>query len=157
MRDEIREILERLRPAPAKKQVEAARGRFAELLKRRNELQDALDKFRGSEESAKSEDVALGYIYRLVLAAVYFLRGEGSAVEIARKVDELGSNAFEPSAILISLKRLERQGLISSHRVETAPPKSGDVFTVTPEGERMLKKVRAAAQRLMDALDGLDS
>jgi DNA-binding PadR family transcriptional regulator len=74
-------------------------------------------------------------------------------VKIAEKVGELGSVSLDPAAIIVSLDRLERQRLVSSRPVKTVPGLK--VYTVTPDGERMLAKVRASAKRMVDALEGI--
>jgi DNA-binding MarR family transcriptional regulator len=150
-KDDFDEMVKRHLPPPPKKEVKEARDRFSLLLKRRSELEDAIADFRKVLGKPEVEPLPLAYVFQLVLAAVYFFKGKGSTVEIAAKVRELGSLSLDPAAILVSLDRLERQRLLSSHK--TAP--DSKVYTVTPKGERMLAKVRASAKRMVDALKGI--
>jgi hypothetical protein len=144
---------------PRKKKIsdpgaaEASR-RFKRMLREREKLQEALSNFRQHLPLPPGRDITLEHINDLVLTAVRFFHGQGSTLQIARKLDDLGEHTFDAATTLITLSRLERQGLISSRRVEM-PPKSGAFktkYTITPEGERRLAKARVDAKRLLDAL-----
>jgi hypothetical protein len=67
--------------------VEAARDRFLVFLRQRHQLQQALDNFRTPKLVNDSKYVTLAYVDQLVLATIYLLRGEGSALGIAEKVN----------------------------------------------------------------------
>lgn len=88
---------------------------------------------------------------QLVLTAIYLLRGEGSSLAIADKVNEWTSKVFDTGAVFVSLDRLERGLLISSRLTEGLPKgaKPNLSFTVTEEGKRMLGEVRKVAGQLM--------
>jgi len=150
---DIDEILKRYLPHTAKQEVEAARDRFLMLLRDRHELQDALNNFRTPQVVTNSKFVSLGYVDQLVLTATYLLQGKGSSLGLADKVNELVSKVFDTGAVFVSLDRLERGGLISSRPSERPEDESNLVFSVTPEGERMLREVRSAAKQLMEALN----
>lgn len=148
-------ILKRYLPPSSNKEIESARDRFLVMLRERHELQEALDNFRTPEPITDSKYVSLGYVDQLVLTAIHLLRGEGTSLGIADKVNILTSKVFDTGAVFVSLDRLERGRLISSRRIG-APEKGADpkvVLTVTAEGQRMLREVRAAAKQLADALE----
>lgn len=149
------DILKRYLPSSSNKEIESARDRFLVLLRERHELQEALDNFRTSEPIIDSKYVSLGYVDQLVLTAIHRLRGEGTSLGIADKVNTLTSKVFDTGAVFVSLDRLEHGRLISSRAVdareEGADPKV--VFTVTAEGEHMLREVRSATKQLADALE----
>jgi hypothetical protein len=101
-------------------------------------------------------NLPLGYVEQLVLTAAYLLRGEGTSVRIAKKVNELGpGKTIDAGAVFVALDGLERGRLLATRPADT--PKKGYkptlLFTVTPAGEHMLVSVRASAKRLMEALE----
>jgi len=149
------EILERYLPPSSNKDIESARDRFLVVLRERHELQEALDNFRTPKPVIEGKFVSLEYIDQLVLTAIHLLRGEGTSLGVADKVDTLvTSKVFDTAAVFIALDRMERGRLISSRRIEA--PEEGGVkvfFSITPEGQRMLKEVRSAAKQLADALE----
>ena len=149
------DILKRYLPPTSNKEIESARDRFLILLRERHELQEALDNFRTSEPISNSKFVSLGYVDQLVLTAIYLLRGEGTSLGIADKVNALTSKVLDTGTVFLALDRLERGRLISCGPVDTrqegVDPKI--VFNVTAEGEHMLGDVRVAAKQLADALE----
>ena len=149
------DILKRYLPPSSNQEIESARDRFLVMLRERHELQDALDNFRTPEPITDSKYVSLGYVDQLVLTAVHLLRGGGTSLGIADKVDTLTSKVFDTGAVFVSLDRLERGRLISSRQID--PPEKGAdpkvVLTITAEGQRMLREVRAAAKQLAEALE----
>jgi hypothetical protein len=148
------DLLKRYLPVSSDKEIRSARDRFLVMLRERHELQEALDNFRLPNVGADNKYVSLGYVDQLVLTAIYLLRGEGTSLGIADKVNELVSRVSDTGAVFIALDRLERGRLIASRRI--GAQKGGEdvkvVFAVTPDGERMLKEIRAAARQLADAL-----
>jgi DNA-binding PadR family transcriptional regulator len=58
----------------------------------------------------------------------------------------------DTGGVFVALDRLERGGLIAPRRIEAENKPVKGVFTVTAKGEQMLKEVRAAAQKLAEAL-----
>src|SRR2546425_6588094 len=83
-----------------------------------------------------------GYLYRV---AVNEARGMIRSRNRLKEIDT--------GAVFVSLDRLERGGLISARPSERPEDESNLVFSVTPEGERMLREVRSAAKQLMEALN----
>jgi DNA-binding PadR family transcriptional regulator len=151
----IDQILERYLPRTSEEEVQSARDRFLVFLRERRELQEALDNFRTREPVNDRKFVSLGNVDQLVLTAAYLLRGEGTSLAIAEKVNDLTpGKVIDTGAVFIALDRLERGKLLST-RPKDAPPKGlkpNLLFTVTADGERMLRQVRARAKILLDAL-----
>ena len=87
-----------------------------------------------------------------MLTTIYLLRGEGTSLGIAEKVNDLTPKVIDTGAVFISLDRLERGQLIASKSVKNADNEQQMVFSVTAEGKRMLAEVRKSAQRLAEAL-----
>ena len=95
----------------------------------------------------------MGYLDQFVLTATYLRQGKGSSLRLGDKVNEVVSKVFDLGAVFVSLDRLERGGLISLRSSEDPKDETNLVFSVTPEGERMLREVRSSAKQLMEALN----
>ena len=147
-------ILRRYFPRSEDDEMIAARDRFLLLVKERRTLQEALDNFTSNKIVPDvTQWVSLGYVDQLVLTTVYLLRGEGMSLQIDEKVNELTAQIVDTGAVFLALDRLERGELIS-----TTPKKIEGydepqlVFSITAEGKRMLRRVRAGAKRLVELL-----
>ncbi len=148
------EILKRYFPRSQSDEVKAARDRFLLLVKERRTLQEALDNFRSSKIVPDvTKWVSLGHVDQLVLTAVYLLRGEGTSLQIDEKVNDLTAHIVDTGAVFISLDRLERGQLISTKPMKVEGYDEPQlVFSITAEGKRMLREVRAGAKRLVELL-----
>jgi DNA-binding PadR family transcriptional regulator len=151
----IDQILERYLPRTSEEEVQSARDRFLVFLRERHELQEALDNFRTREPVTDSRFISLGYVDQLVLTVAYLLRGEGTSLAVAERVNELTpGKVVDTGAVFIALDRLERGKLLSTRPKEEQSKgfKPHLLFTVTADGERMLRQVRAGARILLEAL-----
>jgi DNA-binding PadR family transcriptional regulator len=148
------EILRRYFPRSENDEIIAARDRFLLLVKQRRTLQEALDNFKSSKEVPDvTKYISLGYVDQLVLTTVYLMRGEGTSLQIDEKVSDLTSQVVDTGAVFISLDRLERGKLISSRPEKVEGYEQPQlVFSITAEGKRMLKSVKAGAKQLVEAL-----
>ena len=148
------EILKRYFPRSQRDEVKAARDRFLLLVKERRTLQEALDNFKNTKEVPDvTKWVGLGYVDQLVLTTVYLMHGEGRSLAIDEKVSEMTSQIVDTGAVFISLDRLERGKLISTKPVAVEGFDEPQlVFSITAEGKRMLRSVKAAAKQLVEAL-----
>jgi hypothetical protein len=148
------EILKRYFPRSQKEEVKAARDRFLLLVKERRTLQEALDNFKAPTPlDAMPRFVSLGHVDQLVLTAVYLLRGEGISLRIDEKVSDMTAHIVDTGAVFISLDRLERGKLISTRPLQVEGYDEPQLaFSVTAEGKRMLKEVRAGAKQLVELL-----
>jgi hypothetical protein len=148
------EILKKYFPRSKDDEMIAARDRFLLLVKERRTLQEALDNFTSSKIVPDvTQWVSLAYVDQLVLATIYLLRGEGTSLQIDEKVSDLTSEIVDTGAVFIALDRLERGGLISSKPVKVPNYDEPQlVFSVTADGKRMLRSVKAGARRMVEAL-----
>ena len=148
------EILKRYFPRSQRDEVKAARDRFLLLVKQRRTMQEALDNFKSSKEVPDvTKWVGLGYVDQLVLTTVYLMRGEGRSLAIDEKVSDMTSQIVDTGAVFISLDRLERGELISTKPVKVEGYDEPQlVFSITAEGKRMLRSVKAGAKQLVEAL-----
>jgi hypothetical protein len=83
-----------------------------------------------------------------VLAAIYVLRGEGDASDIADKITDMQGSEASLGATLMSLSRLEEKGLIETWK---SGEKNRKHFNITIAGERAL----AYAQETSRVVTGL--
>lgn len=95
-------------------------------------------------------DILGGFELR-VLSAMLRLGSEAYSVPIVLELERHSGRSTGPAAVYVTLRRLERRGLLTSR---LAPPPDGErgrdrrVFCVTPEG---IAKVRAS-RRVLDSL-----
>jgi DNA-binding PadR family transcriptional regulator len=74
-------------------------------------------------------------------------------LRIDEKVSDLTSHIVDTGAVFISLDRLERGKLISTKPVKVEGYDEPQlVFSITDEGKRMLRSVKAGAKELVEAL-----
>src|SRR5262245_60846895 len=83
-------IVERYLPRTSEEELESARDRLFQVLKKRHMLQEAIDNFKVPEAITRTKLFSLSYVDQLVLAATYVMRDEtASAIGISEKVLEL--------------------------------------------------------------------
>jgi DNA-binding PadR family transcriptional regulator len=103
-------------------------------------------------------DVLGGFELR-VLLTILRLGRESYSVPIVEELEALG-RSVSPSAVYVTLRRLERRGLLTS-RME--PPAEGEggrerrVFAVTSEAVDLLRATRDDLSRFWDGLEALES
>ena len=85
-----------------------------------------------------------------VLTAIYLLRGEGYAVSITDKVDEMMGKENLIASTFVALSRLEGRGLVESREKEAQPRR---YYTVTPAGERVLANCKGVVRVWIDSLE----
>lgn len=103
---------------------------------------------------------SLGEFEQMVLLAILRLEGTGEGdvygVPIVDVIRERTGRSVSRSAVYVTLRRLEKKGLLSSWMSEPTPERGGKprrCVAVEPEGAVLLREAR----RQMDALwDGLD-
>ena len=103
-------------------------------------------------------DVLGGFEHRVLLAMMR-LGSETYSVPIVRELERLGGRAVAPAAVYVTLRRLEKRELLTSALVPPADGEGGRprrVFSVTPEGVRVLRAVRQDLARLWDGVEALD-
>lgn len=101
-------------------------------------------------------DVLGGFELR-VLLTILRLGRESYSVPIVEELQALGRDA-SPSAVYVTLRRLERKGLVVSRMVPPAEGEGGRerrVFAVTDEGVAVVRATREDLSRLWDGLEVL--
>lgn len=111
----------------------------------------------GSPEDVVSE--TLGGFEHQVLLAMLRLGGETYSVPIVGELEGMVGRTAAPAAVYVTLRRLERRGLLTSHM---APPGAGEggrprrVFRVEPKAVDTLRSVRDDLTRLWSGIEVLE-
>ena len=95
----------------------------------------------------------LGEFEQVVLLALARLRGPAYGASIHREIREATGRDVSIPAVYVTLKRMERKGLVSS--AVGAPAEGGRPtrnYTLLPEGREALDRSRLLLQRLWDGL-----
>lgn len=101
----------------------------------------------------------LGGFEHHVLLVMMRLGTAAYTVPIVREIERLTGRSVAPSAVYVTLRRLEKRGLLTSGMV---PPGKGEggrerrVFTVTPEAVRVLRDARRDFEDLWDGVEALE-
>ncbi len=104
-------------------------------------------------------DVLGGFEHQVLLAMMRLGRSAYS-VPIVRELEEQTGRSVAPAAVYVTLRRLEKRGLVTSRM---SPPEDGAggrerrVFQVTPDGVEVLRASRRDLDRLWDGLTALES
>jgi DNA-binding PadR family transcriptional regulator len=140
----MQSILKRLFPSASSSEMESAGDR---VLKRLHaEVPECIEEFRFRPDiRIKAE--SLRPLDKLVLTAVYLLRGEGYTLSITLKVEEWTSKECHLGSVYLSVDHLEELGLIS-----TKTTKVGEYprrfFSITESGKRVLAQMGPAQQAI---------
>jgi PadR family transcriptional regulator PadR len=99
---------------------------------------------------------ALGEFEQLVLLAIVHLRGDVYGVPIAEEIERRTGRAVSPAAVYMTLRRLERKGLLSSSMSDPTPERGGKArrcVKVTSSGVESLRASRQILDRMWKGLD----
>ena len=103
-------------------------------------------------------DVLGGFEHRVLLVMMR-LGAETYSVPIVRELEAKDGRPVAPAAVYVTLRRLEKRGLLTS---TLSPPGDGAggrprrVFTVTDEAVRLLRSLRADLEGLWDGVEALE-
>lgn len=100
----------------------------------------------------------LGGFEHQVLLTMLRLGKSAYTVPIVHELEALTGRTVAPSAVYVTLRRLERRGLLTSAFVAPQEGEGGRerrVFTVTPEAVDLLRSVRRDLDRLRDGIEAL--
>lgn len=101
----------------------------------------------------------LGGFEHQVLLAVLRLGSEAYSVPIVLELEERTGRPVAPSKVYVTLRRLEKRGLVSS-RFEPPPADEGGrerrIFTLEPSALELLKKSKRVFSNLWEDLPVLD-
>jgi DNA-binding PadR family transcriptional regulator len=101
----------------------------------------------------------LGGFEHRVLIGMMRLGGRGYSVPVVRELEEQTGRRIAPAAVYVTLRRLEKRGLLTS---EMTPPEDGTggrerrVFAVTPEAVELMLEARRDLDRLWDGVAELE-
>lgn len=101
----------------------------------------------------------LGGFEHRVLLAMMRLGGSGYSVPVVRELEEQTGRRAGPAAVYVTLRRLEKRGLLTS---EMTPPEDGTggrarrVFAVTSEAVELMLEARRDLDRLWDGVAELE-
>ena len=101
----------------------------------------------------------LGGFEHQVLLAMLRLGGETYSVPIVGELEGLVGRTAAPAAVYVTLRRLERRGLLTSRMAPAAAGQGGRprrVFRVEPKGITTLKAVRDDLTRLWNGIEALE-
>ena len=99
-------------------------------------------------------DVLGGFEHQVLLTMIRLGRS-AYTVPIVHELEALTGRTVAPSAVYVTLRRLERRGLLTSTMVPPADGEGGRkrrVFTVTSEALDILRAVRRDLDRLRDGI-----
>ena len=101
----------------------------------------------------------LGGFEHQVLLAMLRLGSEAYSVPIVLELEERTGRRVAPSKVYVTLRRLERRGLLRS-RFDPPPTEEGGrerrIFTLEPSGLELLKKSKQVFSNLWEDLPILD-
>ena len=102
----------------------------------------------------------LGGFEHKVLLATMRLGGSAYSVPIVRELESRTGGSVAPAAVYVTLRRLEKRGLLESRMAPPAVGKGGRerrVFHVTPEAVDVLRAARRDLDRLWEGVEALES
>jgi DNA-binding PadR family transcriptional regulator len=105
-----------------------------------------------------SQDVLGGFEHQVLLALLR-LGGEAYSVPIVLEIEAVTGRSAAPAAVYVTLRRLEKRGLLESR---TAALEAGElgrprrVFSLTPDGLVSLREARRTLSSLWDGVVGLE-
>ncbi len=101
----------------------------------------------------------LGGFEHQVLLAVLRLGERTYSVPIVRLLEDATSRAVAPSAVYVTLRRLEKRGLLTSSMVPPEPGEGGRerrFFAITPAAIDLLRTSRRELSVLWDGVEVLE-
>jgi PadR family transcriptional regulator, regulatory protein PadR len=99
---------------------------------------------------------ALGELEQIVLLAILQLEGEVYGVPIVEEIERRTGRAVSRAAVYVTLRRLEKRGLLASWMSEPTAERGGKArrcVKVQPAALPLLKESRQAMDRMWGNLD----
>jgi DNA-binding PadR family transcriptional regulator len=99
---------------------------------------------------------ALGELEQIVLLAILQLEGEVYGVPIVEEIERRTGRAVSRAAVYVTLRRLEKRGLLSSWMGAPTPERGGKArrcVKVEPEALVLLRESRQTMNRMWGELD----
>jgi PadR family transcriptional regulator PadR len=98
----------------------------------------------------------LGEFEQMVLLAILHLKGEVYGVPIVEEIERRTQRSVSRAAVYVTLRRLERKGLLSSWMSDPTPERGGKprrCVRVQPTGVRALRESRRVMDQMWQGLD----
>ena len=102
---------------------------------------------------------ALGGFEHKVLLAMMRLGSSAYSVPIVRELERLTDKSVAPAAVYVTLRRLEKRGLLTSRMMPPAEGEGGRprrVFDVTEAAVALLRAARRDLDALWDGVEALE-
>lgn len=103
-------------------------------------------------------EVLGGFEHRVLLVMMRLGR-TAYTVPIVRELEESTGRTVAPAAVYVTLRRLEKRGLLTSEMVAPEKGEGGRerrVFTVTKDAIALLRTARRDLDRLWDGIEALE-
>jgi DNA-binding PadR family transcriptional regulator len=100
----------------------------------------------------------LGGFEHQVLLTVLRLDAATYSVPIVLELEQRTGRTVSAAAVFVTLRRLEKRGLLRSQTAQSEPGRSGRpgrLFAITPAGVRTLRESRRVLARLWDGVTSL--
>ena len=97
----------------------------------------------------------IGEFEEVVMLTVGILHGNAYGVSIKDEMEDRLNRSVSVGALQVTLRRLEKKGLLSSNHGDSAQSRAGRpklYFTLTAYGKRVLEAVRSERNQLWEAL-----
>ncbi len=101
------------------------------------------------------EQYKIGEFEELVLLTVGVLHGRAYGVSIKDEIEQRLGRQVSVGALQITLRRLEKKGMLKSFHGESSQPRRGRpklFFTITPYGKRAIEYTHQTRNELWNAL-----
>ena len=98
----------------------------------------------------------LGEFEQMVLLAILHLGDEVYGVPVVEEIDRRTGRSVARAAVYVTLRRLEKKGLLESWMGEPTEERGGKarrLVRVRPEGRRLLQESRHAMDAMWNGLD----
>ena len=98
----------------------------------------------------------LGEFEQMVLLAIQHVEGETYGVPIVEEIERRAGRSVSRAAVYVTLRRLEKRGLITSWMGEPTPERGGKArrcVRLEPEAVELLVESRRAMERMWGDLD----
>ncbi len=98
----------------------------------------------------------LGEFEQMVLLAILHLEGEVYGIPVVDEIERRTGRSVSRSAVYVTLRRLEKKGLLSSWMSDPTPGRGGEprrCVRVEPEGRRLLQESRGLMEQMWQGLD----
>lgn len=102
----------------------------------------------------------LGELEVMVLLAAMRLGEEAYGLSIAEEISRTARRETGRASVYVTLRRLEKKGLIHTHRESTEDAPGGKprrFVTVRPEAVRRVRASRRALERMWDGIEALET